>query len=338
MKSTGQLWFMLPFGYSFTMDFKTILLEEIDIEDETYRISEELDSVPVLNSLKEIGQLNPVLLLDQFPAKIIVCGFRRIRALRKLNKGRVLARILSKESHSMFRCFELSLWDNLSHRKLNPLEKARLLYKLMNVCGVSGAVLIETYLPLLDLAPHKSVLESYIMLNGIHPTLRLCLVEDQLTLSSVDSLAGMPYDVQGRMASLMGRIRLSASLQRKVLALLEELSAMAGGRMDAPLDDPMVQSILDDFRLSPFQKGDKLHEILYRMKYPRLCKALDRFQASRKQLELPGSVRIIPHPFFETGDLRVEFQAASAESFRELADALHSAAQSPKLEELFHVV
>jgi hypothetical protein len=338
MKSTGQLWFMLPFGYSFTMDFKTIPLEEIDIEDETYRISEELDSVSVLNSLKEIGQLNPVLLLDQTPLKIIVCGFRRIRALRGLNKGGVLARILSKESHSMFRRFELSLWDNLSHRQLNPLEKARLLYKLMNVCGVPGDVLIETYLPLLDLAPHKSVLESYIKLNGIHPALRLCLAEDQLTLSSMDTLAATPYEVQGSMASLMNRIRLSASLQRKILALLEELSAMAGGQMDAPLDDPIVQSILDDSRLSPFHKGEKLHEILYRMKYPRLSKALDRFQASRKQLALPGSIRIIPHPFFETGELRVEFQAANAQRFRELADALHNAAQSPKLEELFHVV
>jgi len=188
------------------------------------------------------------------------------------------------------------------------------------------------------MAPHKSVLESYIRLNGIHPALRLCLAEDRLTLPSVASLAAMPYEVQSRMASLMGRIRLSASLQRKVLALLEELSAMTGGQMDAPLDDPLVQSILDDSGLSPFQKGEALHEILYRMKYPTLSKALDRFQASRKQLALPGSVRIIPHPFFETGDLRVEFQADNAERFRELANALHNAAQSPKLEELFHIV
>jgi len=174
MKSTGRLWFRLPFGYSFAMDFKTIQFEEIDIEDETYRISEELDSASVLDSLKEIGQLNPVLLLDQAPLKIIVCGFRRIRALRKLNRSQAFARILSIESHDMLQRFRLSLWDNLSHRRLNPLEKARLLHKLRNVCNVSRDILIETYLPLLDLAPHQSVLESYIRLNGIHPALRQC--------------------------------------------------------------------------------------------------------------------------------------------------------------------
>jgi len=320
------------------MDFKTIQFEEIDIEDETYRISEDLDSASVLDSLKEIGQLNPVLLLDQTPLKIVVCGFRRIRALRKLNRSEVFARILSKELHSTLQRFELSLWDNLSHRRLNSLEKARLLYKLGNTCGVSRDTLIQTYLPLLGLAPHESVLESYLKLNGIHPALRHWLVEDRLTLSSVDILAAMPHPVQSRIASLMDKIRLSASLQRKVLALLEELSTMAGDPMDAPLDNPVVQSILDDSRLSRFQKGEKLHAILYRMKYPGLSKALDRFQDTKKRLALPGSVRIIPHPFFENADLRVEFQASNAEHFRELTLALQTAAQSPDLEELFRVV
>jgi len=74
------------------------------------------------------------------------------------------------------------------------------------------------------------------------------------------------------------------------------------------------------------------------MKYPGLSKALDRFQSNKKQLPLPGSIRIVPHPFLENADLRVEFLVSDAERFRELAAALQKAAQSPKLEELFRVV
>jgi hypothetical protein len=338
MKSTGQLRFRFPFGYSFTMDLKTIQIEEINIEDETYRISEDLDSKSILASLKKVGQLNPVLLLDHAPRKIVVCGFRRIRALKELNAFQVLAWILSENSHGMLQRFELSLWDNLSHRQLNPLENARLLYKLRNVCNVSEEALVEAYLPLLGLEPHESVLKSYLRLDGIHSALRSCLLENRLTFSSVDILAAMPYPVQGRIALLMDKIRLSASLQRKVLDILEELSAMAGESMDAPLDNPAVPSILDDPDLSPSQKGGKLHEVLYRMKYPELSKALDRFQAGKKALALPGSIRIIPHPFFENEDLHVEFQAANAERFRELTNALQKAAQSSKLDKLFRVV
>ena len=306
MKSTGQLWFRFLFGYSFTMDLKTIQLEEIDIDDETYRISEDLDSESVLESLKEIGQLNPVILLDQVPLKIIVCGFRRMRALRKLNKSLVLAKILSEDSHNKLSRFELSLWDNLSHRQLDSLEKARLLYKLRNVCNISEDTLVETYLPLLGLAPRESILKLYIKLEEIHPALRGCLIEEQLTLSSVDRIASMPYPVQNRISVLMGRIRLSASLQRKVLDILEELSVVSGETMDAPLENPAVKSFLDDSGLTPSQKGEKLYEILYKRKYPELSKALDRFQAGKKALALPGSIQITPHPFFENEDLQIE--------------------------------
>ena len=91
MKSTRRLWTRPAFGYALAMDFKTIQIEEIDPANETYRISEDLDSGSVLDSLEKIGQLNPVLLLDRNPLKIIVCGFRRIRALRRLGRSRVLA-------------------------------------------------------------------------------------------------------------------------------------------------------------------------------------------------------------------------------------------------------
>jgi hypothetical protein len=320
------------------MFFQEIALEEIEMDDETFRISEELDSESVLDSLREIGQLNPVILFDKNPMPVIVCGFRRVRAIRRLGTPQILARVLSKESCTPLHAFELALRDNLSHRQLNPLEKARVLSKLHNVYGISKDILREIYLPLLGLMSNENVLHGYLSLNGIQPSLRQCLIDEQLTHSSVEYLSGMTAKVQDSIASLMSRIRLSASLQRKVFTLLEELSEMAGSRLDAPLDNPEVWGILEDSRLSPHQKGEKLHDVLYRIRNPRLSKALEQFHAQQKRLELPGSVRITPHPFFETPDLRVEFHASTPEHFRQLAGALQRAAQSPELEELFNIV
>jgi hypothetical protein len=231
----------------------------------------------------------------------------------------------------------LALWDNLSHRQLDALEKARVLFKLQNVFGVSGDTLLGVFLPLLGLMPHGSVLRSYIALNGVRPGLRRCLLEGRLTESSVEHLAQTPHQVQDGISALMSRIRLSASLQRKVLGLLEDLSAGADTQLDAPLGSREVLAVLEDLRLSPFQKGEKLHEVLYRLRNPRLSQALERFLAQKKLLGLPGSIRITPHPFFESADLRVEFDAPDAERFRELAAALGKAAQMPELEALFQL-
>jgi hypothetical protein len=323
------------FRYAWRMILKEIALQEIDFRNETFRISEALDSGPLLESLRAIGQLNPAALAGSDSSYLIVCGFRRLRALNMLGKDRALAWILTKDITPV-RCFEFALWDNLSHRQLDPLEKARAVFKLMNVFGVPQQTVVGVYLPILGLPPHPAILRSCMAIYGAHPELQKCLFEGRLTQSSVETLAEKSVQVQERFAQLMSRVRLSASLQKKVLNLIQELSAMTGAEFGEPLCTPEAIQIINDSRLSAFQKGEELFGLLYQMRFPRLSKAVDKFSADKKLLGLPGSIRVSADPFFETGDLRVEFDASSPEQFRELADALCSASRNPVLEELFN--
>jgi hypothetical protein len=335
MKSTGQLWFHPAIGYPFDMTVKILPLEEIAVENELFRISEELESAALVESVSEIGQLNPVILLDQGSLKVVICGFRRIRALESLGKSKALVRIISENNMDLLRGLELSMRDNLIHRKLNALEKARILFKLQNSCGLSKDTLVNTYLPLLGLARQEAALESHLRLHGTHSALRQCLTEGRMTQASAECLSERPHPVQERVSLVMNTIQLSSSMQKKVFSILEELSAMSDSELDAPLKNAEVLSVLDDSRLSPFQKGEKLYEILYRIRFPRLSETEARFNFARERLRLPGSIRIRPHPFFETADLHVEFEASTAKRFRELASALATAAQSPDLDKLF---
>ena len=319
------------------MILKEIPLEEISFDNEAFRISEALDSASVRDSLHQVGQLNPVILLAQKPQMAIVCGFRRIHALKQLGMRRAVARIFSDTDHDTTKIFELALWDNLSHRQLDPLEKARVLFKLQNMCDVPGDKLASVYLPILGLAPSRKVLDIYVLLNGIHPELRHCLVEGRLTLSSLEYLAELPTGIQECVASLMNRIRLSASLQKKLLNVLDELASVSGNAFDAPLKGAQVLMILEDAGLSPFQKGEKVYDSLYRLMNPRLSQMVDRFTARKKSLKLPGAIQINAHPFFEDPGFRVEFEASNVDCFRQLAAALHDAAQLPEAEELFKV-
>jgi hypothetical protein len=319
------------------MILEEIELGHIDFENDTYRISEDLECAPVRDSLREIGQLNPVLLLERHPRKQIVCGFRRLQALKQLNRRGALARILDDRTIDSRKAFDVALWENLSHRQFSPLEKARVLFKLRNLFKTSEHEIVQRYLPCLGLKPHQSVLHTYLRLNGLHAGPRKCFAEGKLTLSSMESLAEMPHAVQERLALCMERMQLSASMQKKVLVLLADLGAMRDVQLGAPLNDEEVQDVLHDSRLSPFQKGEKVHAYLYRKRYPRVSQAFQSFMERKKSIDLPGSIRIIPGPFFETPDLRVEFDASTAERFRELAAELNKAAQNPELDRLFDI-
>jgi hypothetical protein len=319
------------------MAYKEIELGKIDFSDETFLITENLNSEPLLKSLREIGQLNPVILLERDSHAIVICGFRRVQALKRLGSAQVLARIIPENSCEPANLFHLALSDNLSHRQLDPLEKARALFKLKNSFSIAEDVLVKLYLPLLGLSPHESVLHSYIKLDGAHPGLRQCLVDNRLTLSSLETIAQMPDESQESMVALMGKLRLSASLQRKLFDILEDLAAIDCTQPGKALEDPEALLLLGSAHLSPFQKGEKLYEFLYRKRNPRLSQATERFCEKRKSLGLPGLIKIVADPFFENPGIRVEFQAPNVERFREMVSALEKSAQTQTIEELFQI-
>ena len=245
------------------MRIDEISLQEIDLEDETFRVSEELDCAPLLESLREVGQLNPVILLERNSRKIIVCGFRRARAAKALGMPYVLGRLLP-EPLNPERAFLVALHDNLSHRQLDPLEKARAVFSLRNRFGVPDQKLVRVYLPILGLNPGENVLRSYLLLHEIHPLLRRCFGEGKLTHASIAALAEMAWPVQDGIAAAMEKIRMSAGLQKKFLGLLADLGAARGNQPGSALASEEVLAIIHDSSLSQFQKGEKVYEALYR--------------------------------------------------------------------------
>jgi ParB-like chromosome segregation protein Spo0J len=320
------------------MDIAEVTLDNINLEDETYRISEDLDPAPLEESLREIGQLNPVILLSRSDSgAIVVSGFRRLRALKRFGAGRCLARFLTPDRRTPLAAFRVALWDNLSHRLLDPLEKARVLYALKHTCGVGQEELVESYLRPLGLAPHKNVLKTYLGLHVLDRNLKRFLAEGRITAACAERLAGLSPEAQIALSGVLGSARFSASLQRQLLDLVDDLAAIQNCGADEVVRDPEIVRALNDSSLSPYQRGEAVFKILYRQRNPRLSEAHARFVAGKDRLGLPGSVRVTPDPFFEQPRIHVEFEAPTAETFREIAGALDRAARTGDLAGLFQV-
>jgi ParB-like chromosome segregation protein Spo0J len=321
------------------MIIREVPLSAIEFEDETFRISEDLGLERMIASLRAVGQVHPVLLLERAisePSEI-VCGFRRLHGLRALGKAGAFARILNAAEFTTLEVFLRAIWDNLAQRPLNPLESARVLFTLRQKCGVKDQALIEQFLPLLGLSPHRNVLQSYLGLHQLHAELRRLVKEGHLTLASAERLSREAPDAQARVAPVWSSIRLTASLQRELLDLAEDLAAISGATPSGVLADPEILSITRDAGLSGYQKGQKIHDLLYRRRNPRLSMARDAFLAEKSRLNLPGSVRLSPDPFFERPRLRVEFDVNSARAFRETVAALDLACRAPSLDRLFQI-
>jgi hypothetical protein len=316
-----------------------VALGEIDFEDETFRVSEDLDPAGMKASLQAIGLINPVVLLENQCASryAIVCGFRRLRGLRRLGIDQASARCLQTAEHNTLGVFLQAVWDNLSHRRLCPLEVARILFTLAHQCGVEKGDLVARFLPLFGLSPHTNVLQAYLDLHRLHADLRRLVNAGHLTLASAERLARTTPEDQAGSARLLSKIRLSASLQREVLDLADDLAALTRSKLGEILNQPGILALADDARLSPFQKGEQIHAFLYRRRNPRISQVRETFRAEKAGLNLPGTVRLSPDPFFESPRLRVEFDVDSAQAFRETVGALERAGRTAALDRLFGI-
>jgi len=315
-------------------------LSAIDFSDETFRITEDLDLPRMSASLREVGQVYPVILLDIASGSgyRILCGFRRLHALRSLGRVAAAAMLRRPAESGPLQDFLTAVWDNLAHRQPGPLEVARILHTLRHCCGVDEEALAARFLPLLGVPAHRTVLEGYLKLNDLCPGLRFLLNSGHLTLASAERLARISPERQERLEPLLRRIRLSASLQREVLDLAEDLAAISGSSLEDVLNRPEILAVADAAGLSPFQKGEKMHNLLYQQRNPRIAGAKATFFAEKAQLNLPGTIRLSPDPFFESPRLRVEFDAGSAQSFREAVAALERACRDTVLDRLYRIL
>lgn len=320
------------------MIVEDVRLDGVNYGEETCRISEELDPPQLENSLREVGQLNPVVLIRRDSGgMMVVCGFRRLRALLRMGCATALARVLPAGSLPLLEAVRLALWDNLSHRQLNPLETARALFTLRHTCGLPEDAILGSYMPALGLPPYPQILRSYLGLHSLNPQLRSQFGEGRLTLATVEHLSSRPAAYQEVFASAAAGIRLTASLQRQVLQLVDELAKRAGCPEEEVLRQPEVLTILASAGLAPHERGQKMHDFLYRQRFPRISAAEDRFAAARAGILLPGDIHLHHDRYFETPAIRVAFQADSAARFRALAAVLGSAAHSPEIDTLFQI-
>ena len=92
--------------------------------------------------------------------------------------------------------------------------------------------------------------------------------------------------------------------------ILGDLLSDIGGRDCISCADilliPEVKAILEDNNESTPKKMEKLKNVLSRIRYPRYSIATERFYKNVKDLALPGSIKIIPTPYFESKHLKIE--------------------------------
>jgi len=309
-------------------------LKQIDLLDETFSVNFMPDLQRLRSSIEEIGLIQPVLLREKQGGYQIICGFRRICVMKELGNPEIESRVLEKNEMDDLRLFSISLYENLTSRGFNTVEKAIALEKLVHRFQADPLAVTKNLFPLFSLESNEKILNTYLSLARMEDEVKRYVLREEVSRSNIRKLAALSPDDRKDLLSFFSSLKLGENRLREMLTLLEEISRRDRCTIREIVHQPEIQAILSQKKLTPSQRTERVKKVLMDFRYPRMRQMEERFEKKRRDLNLPPGASLLHPPFFEGKGLRIEFQFETLEEYRSILSSLSQIANKKEFQEM----
>jgi len=286
---------------------RSIELEKVERESGPYCMSFEPDLHSLFQSVKMVGVLNPPILLSNERDRYdVVTGFRRLEVLRELKQKRALCVVLPDGARfSPLDCFRMALFENLTIRRFNEVERAMILTRLLS--WVPRDEVVSGYMPLLGLSPRESLLDFYLSLESLERPILVLLSKGLLSIQTARQL--LRFNEKDRLAAAkwISNLKLNTNQQVKFIEYIEDISIKHHISIYEILDREPFAGLLQDGALKNIpQQAKRVMRLLREMRFPRLSRIERSFKKKLSRIPLPEGVKITPPSHFEANEYKLE--------------------------------
>lgn len=311
---------------------KVISVSEIDIKDDTFRLSLRTDPDELVASIRAVGLINPPILRQQHDFKYqIVCGFRRVMACKALGWSEIKTRVL-KGSPSEVETLKLAILDNRSHRELNVVEQARGIQKLS--LHLPSQNRLQMLSSLLGFPQSQNVFKKIDALSLLPEVIQSSIIDEIVSFEAAVDLSRFSHEDALSFFELFGVLKLSQNKQREVITLVQEIAIRENLKPLEVLQSKEVRAILDRPELNRNEKGAKVRACLKRRRFPTLTKTEEKFSKEVKALKLNEHIHITAPSYFEGGPHTLRMTFKSMKDFEERRKTLDAMAKNPAFKRL----
>ncbi|MEA3279010.1 MAG: ParB/RepB/Spo0J family partition protein [Thermodesulfobacteriota bacterium] len=314
---------------------KSVKLASIDLEDKTYRITTRSDVDDLINSIKNIGLINPPLLKMVGSGYTIVCGFRRINACKSLGRLRIEAVIVDFDV-SRLECVKLAITDNALQRQLNLVEKSRSINMLSRF--YSDYKSLSKAASVLGLPENPSLIKKIESICKLPRAIQNRILSETVSLSVAIELGMFNSDIGISFANLFDDLKLSLNKQREIITFIKEISIRDDISIMEVLQGSDLLEILNDNNLDRSQKSQKVRFYLKQRRYPEITSADKQFRQNIKELRLGNNIRLIPPNNFEGATYILKLSFNNPGELQDSLEVLNSICQKRSMNKFFFTV
>ena len=290
------------------MKFTQIDPAEIELADDSFRISFFYTGAELKNSIQEVGLLNPPVLTRREGRLILVSGWKRVLACMNL-KLQLIPIFISSQKDEL-ELFTTSVYENASVRSLTGVEKAETLARLKKF-GASDAILVRRFFPLLGIPCNPEYLKLFFSLSEFNNEEKRLIHQKNMSIAVLQALVF--FDAEERGLLLHWLQALGQNKQRELLNLLRDISQREKQSPLNILSVPQIRELAINDMLSLPQKAEKILSFLREARNPSLSLWTKAFEAVLKKLDIERGILVDPSPYFEGEDLSLHFSFKSRE-------------------------
>ena len=283
-------------------------------------------------SIAEVGVINPPLLRRVGEAYEVVSGRRRIAALKELGVKRVDARVFEEGELSDLQGLKLLFYEN-EHRVLD-MEKAEFLAKFRAAARMSDAELISFALPLLKIRPSRKSLARYTALSELDSDTKGACYDGTITIDQAFLLSEIEPSMRALLLNaLVVPYGFNTNETRELIRELPEAAAITGKPVPR-----LLEEIVAGVKGKGGERKKGIRRGIKRMRYPRLTRAEEGFDALLRGMSLPKGAHFSHPPYFEGNYLDIGIKAESEERIKEFAAALSKGLEDGTIRALFSLI
>ena len=297
-------------------------IPDIDLSPGPFCMSFNFDLEPLKDSIDRFGVLNPPYLLKNSDGNFtVVTGYRRLLAVRELGLPDIVCQILP-DDFPPFEALLLNLNDNLAHRHLNTVEKGMILKRLTRF--LKREEIVTSFMPILGIPSNRQTLELFSGLEELEDTIRISVARERLSLRVAGLMGTLGRDDRLRINDLFTSLKWSFNRQWEAFQWIIEIASREGRSIKKVIDEGEIIAVLNNERINNPQKVKSIVKILKARRFPSLLEAEESFKKGLSNLSLPSGVKVIPPPFFEGIDYKLEIVFTKGGELKEkLAELSH---------------
>jgi ParB family chromosome partitioning protein len=311
-------------------------LNQINIADDSYRITFAPRLEELTRSIKTVGLVQPIIVRHTSEGTYqIVSGYKRVLVLKELGRQSLPALVSEPSDMSPTQAFLMNLHDNAITRQLNIIERATALAKLRQFYSMNEEDLVKQFLPIMGDDPSYKILHQLLTLDQLTEPMKHHVVLSDLALSSASRIAEFSASTQQALLGVLSHIKPSTNKLNELLTLIREIAARDGLTVEDILQRYQLLQIVADTSTPAAAKAMALKKTLQGVKFPQLSEKQRRLTELIQGLELPDAARLVADPYFEKQTFKLEYQFNQPEELNELVSKIQDAFEKQRWHQVF---